>query len=297
LLWAFTLLLVMPVADAPAAEVQSCKPLDIPCGMGKRAPRSNERLPGILLSDDNTVPACVTPERLMRFLANRRKDRFDRAMPVDTRFKGVAAAYQRLGEKVGVRWDLAFFQMMYETGHLSFTSWSNKRRRWSDAIVRPEQMNFAGLGATIENPKGETFKSLDDGVLFHLKHLLAYSGNIPVSPTAYRTCAVKAEVVACALSLGRPVTFTDMTDMWAHKARENRYAQTLRSLARDFAEESGCGPAYPFAGATGEAAVSEAEAAAFITEVEEAPAEPVAASRPRRSRASDVPASRTGDRR
>lgn len=244
-----TALLILLASPALAAG-ETCPQLAVDCGMGLRRAKPSELLPGILATGENRVPACVTPARLTEFLSRRQRERFGKPVRLEARFASVADAYAVLGGRLGVRWDLAYFQMMYETGHLSFTTWSNKRQRWSEATVRPEQMNFAGLGATIENPVGESFPSLEAGVLFHLKHLLAYSGRLQQPPTARRTCQVQAEIVACAKSLRRPVTFTDMTGMWAHNAILNQYAKTLRKLARAFAEEHECGADYPFVAGT-----------------------------------------------
>ena len=52
-------------------------------------------------------------------------------------FKTIARYYKAHGERYRVRWDYAFFQMLLETGFLTYKG-----------DVKPTQNNFAGLGAT-----------------------------------------------------------------------------------------------------------------------------------------------------
>jgi hypothetical protein len=60
----------------------------------------------------NAVPRCVTPGRLMAFLKQRNPE-------LDERYDGIATEYMRHGERLGLRWDYAFYQMVVETGALS----------------------------------------------------------------------------------------------------------------------------------------------------------------------------------
>lgn len=130
-------------------------------------------LPEIKTSASNTVPQCATPGRLMAFLESRNKH-------LDPKFSSVATEYMRQGEALGLRWDIAFFQMMIETGNLSF-----------GGDVKPGQNNFAGLGATGGGVSGESFKDVSTGVLAHLQHVLLYSGARIDNPVAERTRKVQ----------------------------------------------------------------------------------------------------------
>jgi len=78
----------------------------------------------------NAVPACVTPGRLIEYLKSRNPD-------LSPRFESVPVEYMRYGEKLGIRWDYAFYQMILETGALSYRNGS----RAGD--VKPTQNNFA----------------------------------------------------------------------------------------------------------------------------------------------------------
>ncbi|MFZ5814288.1 MAG: N-acetylmuramoyl-L-alanine amidase [Bacillota bacterium] len=77
--------------------------------------------------------------------------------------------YLRHGRRLGVRGDLAFAQALHETDYLRFTG-----------IVKPEQNNFAGIGATDPSNPGASFATPEEGVLAHLQHLYAYASTEPL---------------------------------------------------------------------------------------------------------------------
>ena len=129
-------------------------------------PARGPELPEIRVSAANSVPQCVTPDRLMRYLA-------DRNPRLDARYRDIAALYQQHGEALGIRWDYAFFQMVLETNSLLFTG-----------DVKAKQNNFAGLGATGGGVPGESFANVSTGVLAQLQHLVAYSGQKVEAPVA-----------------------------------------------------------------------------------------------------------------
>ena len=71
-------------------------------------------------------------------------------------------------ETEGVKAEVAFAQAMNETGFLKF-----------GGDVKPEQYNFAGLGATGGVP-GESFPSVRIGIRAHVQHLKAYASTEPL---------------------------------------------------------------------------------------------------------------------
>ena len=71
--------------------------------------------------------------------------------------------------------------MILETGALSY--WRGNR----SGDVKPEQNNFAGLGATGNGVRGESFKDVETGVRAHLEHFMLYAGRPVESPVAERT--------------------------------------------------------------------------------------------------------------
>lgn len=69
----------------------------------------------------------------------------------------------------GVNYDIAFCQMCLETGYLRF-----------GGDVKPEQNNFAGLGAIGGGVEGAHFQSPRLGVRAHIQHLKAYASREPL---------------------------------------------------------------------------------------------------------------------
>jgi hypothetical protein len=181
-------------------------------------------LPEILAGPNNRVPDCVTPGRLMAYLQARNPD-------LDERFSGIASAYMFHGERLGLRWDYAFFQMIIETGSLTF------RRGHRAGDVKPKQNNFAGLGATGRGEPGESFKDIDTGVRAHLEHVLLYAGHPVKEPVAERTRKVMEWGVLTDWhkSMKHPITYADLASKWAPGVRS--YAQMLSSVAERFHEQ------------------------------------------------------------
>lgn len=159
--------------------------------------------PPIRTTDLNRVPACVTPGRLMAFLAERN----GRLAP---RFRDIAFWYKYYGEGWRVRWDYAFFQMAVETNFLTF-----RRGDGQPGDVRETQNNFAGIGATGNGARGESFADISTGVHAQIQHLVAYSGERLAEPIAARTRDKQGDIVEVSLRLGRPVTFADLARRWA----------------------------------------------------------------------------------
>lgn len=180
------------------------------------APVAAADLPAIKSGKDNLVPACATPGRLMAYV----KSRNDK---LDAQFDGIATEYMRHGEVLGIRWDYAFFQMLVETGNLTFKG-----------DVRPRQNNFAGLGATGGGEPGESFKDVSTGARAHLEHVLMYAGDKLDNPTAERTRKVQewGVLTSWQKSIKGSMTFTHLTRKWSPKDRN--YAKDIESVASRF---------------------------------------------------------------
>lgn len=221
--------LAAPLADAATRR---------PSSRGGAAPPAT---PDILANATNRVPACVTPEHLMRTLAERNGR-------LDERFKTIAAHYKKHGEALGVRWDYAFYQMVLETNHLAFTG-----------DVRARQNNFAGLGATGGGVQGEVFPDVSTGVLAQLQHLLAYAGERVEKPVAKRTAENQDDIIAKSRRLGRAVRFGDLTNRWA---ADRNYAHSINAVAERFREAACSGKGEVVAAATSVPLLSAAEAKA-----------------------------------
>ncbi|MDX2157661.1 MAG: glucosaminidase domain-containing protein [Hyphomicrobiaceae bacterium] len=181
-------------------------------------------LPAIRTSQSNKVPDCATPGRLTAFL-RARNDK------LDPRFEKIAVEYMRRGEELGLRWDYTFYQMVLETGYLTFRGDGGRR-----GDVKPAQNNFAGLGATGNGNPGESFPDVSTGVLAHLQHVLVYSGEHVEKPVAERTRKVQEWGIVKSLQKrsGGTVTFNHLATKWAPGSS---YVASLQTLARKFQDE------------------------------------------------------------
>jgi hypothetical protein len=79
----------------------------------------------------------------------------------------IASWFLKIGEKYGVRGDAAFCQSIHETNWFLY-----------GGDVKPEQNNFAGIGATGGVP-GNHFATVEEGVTAQIQHLFAYASKIP----------------------------------------------------------------------------------------------------------------------
>jgi hypothetical protein len=175
--------------------------------------------PPIRTNDQNQVPTCVTPERLMAFLAERNPN-------IDPRFREIAHWYKYYGEGWRVRWDYAFFQMALETNYLSYRRGNGRR-----GDVWETQNNFAGIGATGGGVRGERFPDIKTGVHAQIQHLVAYSGEHLAAPIAKRTSENQDDIIARSNRLGRPVTFGDLARRWA---TDRAYGKSIDFVANLF---------------------------------------------------------------
>ncbi len=191
----------------------------IACALCVPARASAQAIPEIRMHENNRVPACVTPARLMRYLATRNHD----LLP---QFRDIARLYKRHGEALRIRWDYAFFQMLIETNFLTYKTGGGK---WGD--VNPKQNNFAGIGTTGGGVPGDSFPDVSTGVLGQMQHLVAYSGEMVDNPVAKRTREKQDDIVSLSRSLKRPVTFRDLARRWAV---DRKYAQSIEAIAERY---------------------------------------------------------------
>ena len=173
-------------------------------------------LPQIKITDGNTVPECATPGRLSAFLEARNKN-------LNARFQTIAADYMRVGEELGIRWDVAYFQMLLETGNLTFTG-----------DVSAEQNNFAGLGASGKKEPGESFPDVATGVKAHLQHLLMYAGEKVDNAVAERTRKVQewGVLTSWLKTIDGPMTYTQLAKKWAPGSRN--YSRDIATVSDSF---------------------------------------------------------------
>lgn len=142
---------------------------------------------------------------------------------LNARYDTLAGEYARHGDALKVRWDYAFFQMLLETGYLKY-----------GGDVKPDQNNFAGLGATGRGARGESFKDISTGARAHIEHLLMYSGEHLDNPVAERTRNIQEWGVLTdwQKSISGPVTFSQLAKQWAPTSR--RYGSDIEAIANRF---------------------------------------------------------------
>ncbi|WP_439542092.1 glucosaminidase domain-containing protein [Hyphomicrobium sp.] len=179
-------------------------------------------LPEIRVSKANPVPACATPDRLMAFLKRRNA-------ALSPRFSKIASFYKTHGERWGVRWDYAFFQMAIETNFLTYRA---PNGRMGD--VDPKQNNFAGIGTTGGGVPGDSFPDVSTGVLGQIQHLVAYSGEEVPNPVAQRTQLKQVHILEKSRELRRPVRFSDLAKRWAV---DPKYGNSIEWVAQKFRAE------------------------------------------------------------
>ena len=78
----------------------------------------------------------------------------------------IAEAFIEIGNKYGVRGDIAFSQSIVETGWFKFDG---------GTAVTPDQHNYSGLGVTSKGTKGNEFATVEEGVTAQIQHLFAYA--------------------------------------------------------------------------------------------------------------------------
>lgn len=98
----------------------------------------------------------VGVETMYRFVAARNPD-FSRE---------VAETFYSVGERYGIRGDIALCQAIIETGWFRFDN---------GTAVRPDAHNYCGLGVRKRGDKGCEFKSVTEGVTAMIQHLYAYA--------------------------------------------------------------------------------------------------------------------------
>ena len=182
-----------------------------------------QTLPAIKAGSEN-VPGCATPGRLTAYLKARNPQ-------LDSRYATIAVHYMRHGEELGLRWDVAFFQMIVETRSLEY-----RRSNSEPATVRPQQNNFAGIGATGGGNPGESFPDIATGVRAHLQHVQMYGGDRVATPIAERTRKVQewGTLLARQKNATGPISYTDLARYWAPGDRS--YLAGIDAVGRRFYE-------------------------------------------------------------
>ncbi len=78
----------------------------------------------------------------------------------------LAEAFYRIGQRYGIRGDIAICQAIIETGWFRFDN---------GTAVTPDAHNYCGLGVRKRGDKGCSFSSIEEGVTAMIQHLYAYA--------------------------------------------------------------------------------------------------------------------------
>lgn len=83
----------------------------------------------------------------------------------------ITKQFIEVGNKYGIRGDIAFCQSIIETGWFKFDG---------GTAVTPDQHNYCGMGVTSKGMKGNEFGNVKDGVTSQIQHLFAYCSQLPL---------------------------------------------------------------------------------------------------------------------
>ncbi len=115
--------------------------------------------------------------------------------------KQIATAFVNLGDKYGIRGDIALCQSIIETGWFKYTG---------GTAVTPDQHNYCGLGVTKLGKKGASFDTVEEGVEAQLQHLWAYCCKDPLP--SWATCV---DPRFGYVSRGRCITWEGLSGDWS----------------------------------------------------------------------------------
>jgi outer membrane biosynthesis protein TonB len=125
----------------------------------------------------------------------------------------IAPAYLKVGEKYGIRGDVAFAQSVIETGYFKFDG---------GTAVTPDQHNYCGMGVTSKGMKGNSFATIEDGVTAQMQHLLAYASKNPI-PTGDAVLDPRFSLV----TRGIAPNWEDLNNRWA---MNSNYGQSILAV-------------------------------------------------------------------
>ncbi|WP_409252298.1 N-acetylmuramoyl-L-alanine amidase [Bacillus sp. SCS-153A] len=162
-------------------------------------------------------PAPPTPEELFTINGNtllhaHQLDEFVRT--VNPEAPSLGQFYVSFGNAYGIRGDVAYAQAIHETNYFRFTG-----------LVKREQNNYAGIGATGPGNPGASFSTPEVGVHAQIQHLYAYSSTESI-PAGFQQVDPRFHLV----TRGIAKTWTDLNGRWAVPG--TTYGQSIISIYR-----------------------------------------------------------------
>ena len=136
---------------------------------------------------------------------------------VPTEYDDYIQYYKKWGEHYGVRWDLAICQSILETGRFLFKGSS----------VKPSNFNYAGIGATDENPRPEQFNSPEEGIKAQIQILAIRPGvKIPKEEMLSPRYVKHYDEV-----FGKQTYWSQLAGTWAS---DKKYWEKICKIANEF---------------------------------------------------------------
>lgn len=136
------------------------------------------------------------------------------------KFPNLPQIYLQEAAAEGVNHDLAFCQMCLETNYLNF-----------GGTVKPEQFNFADMGAISATDSGLTFPDARTGIRAQIQHLKAYASTEPINQPL-----VKENVRFKFVKRGVAPTVNELVGRWN---ADTQYGQKIINTIRLLYETAG----------------------------------------------------------
>lgn len=130
-----------------------------------------------------------------------------------------ARLYLDTGTKYGIRGDLAFCQSIKETGAWKF-----------GGQVKPDQNNFAGLGATNGGASGASFQTPAEGIEAQIQHLYAYATTDDL-PSGIVVVDPRFDLITQIGKRGSAPNWEDLNGKWAVPG--DGYGESIVSMWKD----------------------------------------------------------------
>jgi len=132
----------------------------------------------------------------------------------------IAKAFVTVGEKYGIRGDVAFCQAIIETSWFKFDG---------GTAVTPDQHNYCGMGVTQKGLKGSSFATVSEGVTGHIQHLFGYASKA-VLPTGEKLLDPRFHLV----TRGIAPHWEDLSNRWAMNADYGKHILALYKQLGEF---------------------------------------------------------------
>lgn len=156
-----------------------------------------------LISQPILGESVIDAATIQRFIARHNPD-FDIS---------IAETYLAVGNRYGIRGDIALCQSILETGWFRFSDGTS---------VSPDQHNYCGLGVTRLGQKGQSFDTVEQGVTAQMQHLFAYACKKPL-PKGETLLDSRFKLV----SRGIAPTWAELSGRWA---ANSQYARSIMRL-------------------------------------------------------------------